>query len=227
MSIELLCRKIGMTQLFSESGECIPVTVLEAGPNRVVQKKTAETDGYTALQLGFGEQRLSRTTKPMRGHYEKGGVAPARVLVESRVEPAVAEQYELGQEIKADIFSPGQRVDVIGTSKGRGTTGVVKRHGFKIKRMTHGTHEYFRHGGAIGAGAYPGKVIKGMGMPGRHGNMYYTLSRLEGFGDPYHRTHLPGCVFRATSGGVAAVPGAPGQPGRRHGAALHQLVLDP
>ena len=179
MSIELLCRKIGMTQLFSESGECIPVTVLEAGPNRVVQKKTAETDGYTALQLGFGEQRLSRTTKPMRGHYEKGGVAPARVLVESRVEPAVAEQYELGQEIKADIFSPGQRVDVIGTSKGRGTTGVVKRHGFKIKRMTHGTHEYFRHGGAIGAGAYPGKVIKGIGMPGRHGNNRVTAINRE------------------------------------------------
>jgi large subunit ribosomal protein L3 len=179
VSIELLCRKIGMTQLFAESGECIPVTVLEAGPNRIVQKKTVETDGYTALQLGFGERRASRTTKPMRGHYEKGGVAPAQALKESRIAPEEAEQYEVGQELKADIFSEGQRIDVIGTSKGRGTAGVVKRHGFKIKRRTHGTHEAFRHAGAIGAGAYPGKVIKGMKMPGQLGNSRVTALNRE------------------------------------------------
>jgi large subunit ribosomal protein L3 len=177
--IELLCRKIGMTQLFAESGECIPVTVLAAGPNRVVQKKTEKSDGYTALQLGFGERRLSRTRKPMRGHYEKAGVAPAQILKESRIAPEEADQYEVGQEIKADVFNEGQRVDVIGTSKGRGTAGVVKRHGFAIKRKTHGTHEYFRHGGAIGAGAYPGKVIKGMKMPGRLGNSRVTVLNLE------------------------------------------------
>jgi large subunit ribosomal protein L3 len=179
VSIELLCRKIGMTQLFAESGECIPVTVLEAGPNRIVQKKTVETDGYAALQLGFGERRLSRTAKPMRGHYEKAGTAPALTLKESRIAPEEAEQYEVGQEIRADVFDAGQRVDVIGTSKGRGTTGVVKRHGFAVKRRTHGTHEYFRHGGSIGAGAYPGKVIKGLKMSGRHGNSRVTALNLE------------------------------------------------
>jgi large subunit ribosomal protein L3 len=179
VSIELLCRKIGMTQLFAESGECIPVTVLEAGPNRIVQKKTVETDGYAALQLGFGERRLSPTAKPMRGHYEKAGTAPALTLKESRIAPEEAEQYEVGQEIRADVFDAGQRVDVIGTSKGRGTTGVVKRHGFAVKRRTHGTHEYFRHGGSIGAGAYPGKVIKGLKMSGRHGNSRVTALNLE------------------------------------------------
>ncbi len=179
MALEFLCRKIGMTQLFSESGECIPVTVLEAGPNRVVQKKTEETDGYTALQLGCGERRASRTPKPERGHFEKAGVSLQRVLKESRVSAEQAEPFEVGQEIKVDIFSEGQRVDVIGTSKGKGTAGVVKRHGMAIKKRTHGTHEAFRHGGSIGAGAYPGKVLKGMGMPGRMGNERVTALNLE------------------------------------------------
>ena len=150
MAIELLCRKIGMTQIFVESGEAIGVTVLEAGPNTVVQKKTDDKDGYTALQLGFQEKRPSRTSKGARGHFEKAGVAPKRHLVESRMTAEEAAGYEVGQELRAEIFEPGQRVDVIGTSKGRGTAGVVKRHNFKVKRRTHGTHEFFRHGGAIG-----------------------------------------------------------------------------
>ena len=179
MALEFLCRKIGMTQLFTESGECIPVTVLEAEPNRVVQKKTEEKDGYSAVQLGYGERRSSRTPKPERGHFEKAGVAPQQWLRESRLSAEEVSQYEVGQEIKADVFSEGQRVDVIGTSKGRGTAGVVKRHGFSIKRKTHGTHEAFRHAGAIGAGAYPGKVFKGMGMPGRLGNERVTTVNLE------------------------------------------------
>jgi large subunit ribosomal protein L3 len=179
VAIEFLCRKIGMTQLFADDGECIPVTVLEAGPNRVVQKKSEETDGYTALQLGYGERRPSRTPKPEQGHFAKADVAPRRLLRESRVSPEEAEQYQVGQEIKADIFSEGQRVDVIGTSKGRGTAGVVKRHGFAIKRRTHGTHEFFRHGGSIGAGAYPGRVLKGIGMAGRLGNSRVTATNLE------------------------------------------------
>lgn len=174
-----MCRKIGMTQLFSESGECIPVTVLEAGPNRVVQRKTVETDGYSALQLGYGERRPRRTPKAERGHFEKAGVAPQRILRESRLAPEEVEQYEVGQEIKADIFHEGQRVDVIGTSKGRGTAGVVKRHGFSIKRQTHGTHEFFRHGGSIGAGSYPGKVLKGLKMAGRMGNERVTTQNIE------------------------------------------------
>jgi len=179
VAIEFMCRKIGMTQLFREDGECIPVTVLEADANTVVQKKTPERDGYSAMQLGYGEKRPSRTTAPMRGHFESAGVEPRRWLRESRLSVEEAEQFEVGQQIGVEIFSEGQRVDVIGTSKGRGTAGVVKRHGFAIKRRTHGTHEFFRHGGAIGAGAYPGKVIKGMKMPGRLGNSRVTTSNVE------------------------------------------------
>jgi large subunit ribosomal protein L3 len=179
VAIEFMCRKIGMTQLFTDSGEAIPVTVFDAGPNRVVQKKTLERDGYTALQIGYGERRPQRTQKPLRGHFEKAGVGPQQHLRESRIEPEESESYEVGQEINVDIFSEGQRVDVIGRSKGRGTAGVVKRHNFAIKRRTHGTHEFFRHGGAIGAGSYPGRVIKGMKMPGRMGNERVTALNVE------------------------------------------------
>jgi len=179
MAINFMCRKIGMTQLFFETGECVPVTVLDAAPNRVVQKKVEERDGYSAVQLGSVERRPSRTPKPERGHFEKAGVAPQRYLEESRVTPEEAAEYEVGQEISVSIFSEGQRVDVIGTSKGCGTAGVVKRHGYAIKRRTHGTHEAFRHGGSIGAGAYPGRVIKGMGMPGRMGNERVTTLNVE------------------------------------------------
>ena len=179
MSLELLCRKVGMTQIFNDSGECIPVTVLEAGPNTVIQKKTEEKEGYSALQLGYGDRRPSRTPKPVAGHFHKAGVAPKRTLRESRITAAEAENYDVGQSIDTEIFSEGQRVDVIGVSKGCGTAGVVKRHNFKIKRRTHGTHEYFRHPGAIGAGAWPARVLKGMKMPGRHGNARTTAINQE------------------------------------------------
>jgi large subunit ribosomal protein L3 len=179
VSIEFMCRKVGMTQYFNEAGECIPVTVLDAQPNRVVQKKTPELDGYSAVQLGWGERKAKHTTAGQRGHYEKAGVGPQRLLRESRVTPEQLEEYEVGQDITVDIFEVGQRVDVVGTSKGRGTTGVVKRHGFAIKRRTHGTHEFFRHGGAIGAGSYPSRVIKGLGMPGRMGNERVTALNIE------------------------------------------------
>jgi len=179
MAIELLCRKVGMTQIFNEAGLCVPVTVLAAEPNVVVQKKTEKTDGYTALQLGYGERRANLFNKPARGHFEKASTAPRRHLKESRIEAEEAEQYEPGAEIKCDIFEPGQTVDVIGVSKGRGTSGVIRRHNFKIKRRTHGTHENTRHGGAIGAGAYPGKVIKGMKMSGRMGNESVTVRNLQ------------------------------------------------
>jgi len=179
VAIEFLCRKLGMTQIFAEGGECIPVTVLEAGPNRVVQVKTPEKDGYSAVQLGYGQRRSSRVRKSERGHFEKAGVAPGIALRESRLTPEEAAGFEVGQEIKVDVFAPGQRVDVIGTSKGRGTAGVVKRHNFAVKRRTHGTHEFFRHGGSIGAGAYPGRVIKGLGMAGRLGNQRVTTLNVE------------------------------------------------
>jgi large subunit ribosomal protein L3 len=179
VSIELLCRKIGMTQIFEESGQAIPVTVLEASPNLVVQKKTDEKDGYTALQLGFGDRRPSGADKAQQGHFKKAGVAPKRHLAESRISAEDAQGYEVGQEIKVEIFEKGQRIDVIGISKGCGTSGVIKRHGFSIKRRTHGTHENFRHGGAIGAGSYPGRVFKGMKMPGRMGNARVTTTNLK------------------------------------------------
>ncbi|MDP6978617.1 MAG: 50S ribosomal protein L3 [Myxococcota bacterium] len=179
MAIELMCRKLGMTQIFLDSGEAVPVTVLEATPNTVVQKKTEEKDKYAALQLGVGENKESRFNKPEAGHFKKGEVSPARVLRESRVTPEEAEGYEVGQTIDCSIFEEGQKVDAIGTSKGRGFSGVVKRHGFAIKKRTHGTHEFFRHGGSIGAGATPGHVIKGMKMAGQFGNERVTLKNLE------------------------------------------------
>jgi large subunit ribosomal protein L3 len=179
VAIELLCRKLGMTRIFTDSGDSIAVTVLEAGPNPVVQKKTVETDGYTALQLGFGARKRANFPKPLLGHFEKSGVAPRARLGESRVSPEEAGQYEVGQEVKVDLFQPGQRIDVIGTSRGRGTAGVVKRHHFKVHRSTHGTHESFRHGGSVGAGSYPGKVFRGVGMFGRHGNARITTRNVR------------------------------------------------
>jgi large subunit ribosomal protein L3 len=178
--IELLCKKLGMTQVFADSGEAVPVTVLEAGPNQVVQKKTREgKDGYDAVQLAFSDRREKLFTNAEKGHFAKAGVAPRRWLSESRLSEEEAAELEPGGEVKVDIFEAGNRVDAIGTSKGRGFTGVVKRHGFAIKKRTHGTHEFFRHGGSIGAGASPGKVIKGMGMAGQHGNERVTVKNLE------------------------------------------------
>lgn len=180
MPISLLCRKIGTTQIFAESGECIPVTVLEAGPNTIVQRKTPEKDGYAALQLGFGERRPSRTPKALAGHFQKAKVAPKRHLQECRLSEAEArEEREVGGEIRCDVFAPGQRVDVVGVSRGRGTAGVVKRHKFTMKHNTHGTHENRRHTGSVGANTYPGRVIKGLRMAGRMGNERVTQLNLE------------------------------------------------
>jgi large subunit ribosomal protein L3 len=179
VAIEFLCRKLGMTRVFEDDGRCIPVTVLEAGPNAVVQKKTPESDGYAAVQLGAVDRRPATVSKPVRGHYERAKVAPKRHLAESRLTPEEAEQYQVGQEVSVEVFEKGQRVDVVGTSKGRGTAGVIKRHNFSVHTEGHGTHEYFRHGGAIGAGSYPSRVIKGLKMPGRMGNERVTTRNLE------------------------------------------------
>ncbi len=179
MAIELLCRKIGMTRIFTETGECIPVTVLEAGPNAVLQKKTTETDGYTAVQLGFGDRRRKTVTKAQLGHFEKSGSAPKRWVFESRLTAEQLGQLEVGGQVKADVFKPGQRVDVIGTSKGRGIQGTVKRHHFKIKKATHGTHEGFRRPGSMGPGSYPGHVIKGKKIGGHMGSERATTRNVE------------------------------------------------
>jgi len=178
VALELLCRKIGMTRIYDETGQMIPVTVLEAGPNPVVQKKTAAKDGYDALQLAFGERKRSRTTKALLGHFDKAQVAPKRHLHESRVTGEDATKWEVGQEVKVDVFAKGQRIDVIGTSKGRGMAGVVKRHHFAVKKESHGTHEGFRLPGSIGPGTYPGHVIKGLRMPGHMGNEQVTTRNL-------------------------------------------------
>ena len=179
MAIELLCKKLGMTQVFVDTGEAVPVTVLEAGPNVVVQKKTKDKDGYIAVQLAFGERRESLFSKAEKNHFEKHNAKPMRHLSECRLTEEEAGALEEGMEITAAIFGDGQRVDAIGVSKGRGFTGVVKRHGFAIKKRSHGTHEFFRHGGSIGAGADPGKVIKGLKMAGQHGNARTTVQNLE------------------------------------------------
>jgi large subunit ribosomal protein L3 len=174
VAIELLCRKLGMTRIFNEAGDCIPVTVLEAGPNSILQHRTLDRDGYAALQLGFGDKRRKVLSKPALGHFDKANSAPKRWVRECRVEPEVLEQHAVGSELKADLFSEGQYVDVIGTSKGRGTAGVVKRHNFSVSKATHGTHEGRRRPGSIGAGSYPGKVWKGKKMYGRMGNVRVT-----------------------------------------------------
>jgi large subunit ribosomal protein L3 len=179
VAIELMCRKIGMTRVFDETGVCMSVTVLDATPNVVVQKKTVEKDGYSAVQLGFGERRPNLFDKARRGHFEKVNVAPRRHLSESRIDAEAVEGYETGAEIDCSVFEEGQLVDVIGTSKGRGTAGVVKRHNFKIMKRTHGTHESHRHPGSIGAGAYPGRVFKGTKLPGRMGNERKTVRNLQ------------------------------------------------
>jgi len=178
VALELLCRKIGMTRIYDETGQMIPVTVLEAGPNPVVQKKTVRKDGYDALQLAFGERKRSRTTKALLGHFDRAQVAPKRHLRESRVTAEDATKWEVGQEVKVDLFAKGQRIDVIGTSKGRGTAGVVKRHHFAVKKESHGTHEGFRLPGSIGPGTYPGHVIKGLRMPGHMGHERVTTRNL-------------------------------------------------
>jgi large subunit ribosomal protein L3 len=180
VSIELICRKLGMSQVYNESGEAVPVTVLEAEPNTVVQVKKADgPDGYDAVQLAVGKRRKSLFSKPMTGHFEKAGVEPKRYLGESRVSSEELEELVPGKQLTVEMFEVGQRVDAIGTSKGRGFQGVIKRHGFKISKRTHGTHEHFRHAGSIGAGAWPARVFKGGKQAGQMGSARVTVQNLE------------------------------------------------
>lgn len=175
----LIGRKVGMTQLFSEDGDVIPVTAIEAGPCWVTQKKTLARDGYRAVQLGFGAKKQKRTTKPLQGHFRRSGIAPTRWLREFHVSEETLQELTEGQAVSGEIFAGWRYVDVTGTSKGRGFTGVMKRHNFAGKNMSHGTHEYFRHGGSIGASADPARVFKNKGMPGQYGNTRVTVQNLE------------------------------------------------
>jgi large subunit ribosomal protein L3 len=174
----LIGKKIGMTQFYNAAGNVVPVTLIQTGPCVVVQKKESAKDGYNALQVGFGRKKSQRVNKPEQGHMAKAGKGAFEVLKEFRLDDV--SQYELGQEIKAgDLFKPGDRVDVSGTSKGHGFTGVIKRWSFGGFPGSHGTHEYFRHGGSIGNRSFPGRVRKGKKMAGHWGNEQISVQNLE------------------------------------------------
>ena len=172
----IMGKKLGMTQVFGSTGELVAVTVVEATPNVVVQKKTVEKEGYNSVQLGFDPIREKLANKPSQGHFKKAGVKPMRYLKELR--DSSLQELELGSEVKVDIFEEGNFVDVIGTSKGKGTLGVVGRHGFQRGRMSHGS-KFHRRPGGLSAGTYPGRVFKGHRMMGRKGNEQVTVQNLE------------------------------------------------
>jgi len=169
-------KKLGMTQLFDANGNVVPVTVIEAGPCVVVQKKTTENDGYEAIQIGYGDLKASKVNKPMKGHFAKGDVAPKKALREFRVDDISA--YNVGDIIKADVFAEGEAVDVRGTSKGKGYAGVVKRWNFGRLKESHGTGPVHRHGGSLGV-IDPARVFKGKKMAGHLGSERVTVQNLS------------------------------------------------
>lgn len=176
MNKGILGKKLGMTQIFDKDGRAVPVTVVEAGPCVVVQKKTVETDGYNGLQIGFGEVKPSRVNKPMMGHFKKAGLEPKRYLREFRLDDIT--NYEIGNVIDVNIFNPGDRVDVVATSKGKGFAGVIKRWNANRGPMAHGS-KYHRRVGSMGGSTYPARVFKGKHMPGHMGNERVTVQNLE------------------------------------------------
>jgi large subunit ribosomal protein L3 len=176
-TLGIIGKKVGMTQIFLEDGSIVPATVVEAGPCKVVQKKTKEKDGYNALQLSFLTKDPRRVNKPLLGHFKKSGAEPCYWLKEFRMEEV--EGYEPGQDVTLSLFKAGDVVDVTGLSKGKGFAGVIKRHGFHGFPASRGTHEYFRHGGSVGANSYPAHVFKGKRMPGHHGNQRVTVQNIR------------------------------------------------
>lgn len=169
--------KLGMTQIFTEDSRAVPVTIIQAGPCLVTQVKTAERDGYAAVQLAYAEARRGKTSKPLAGHFEAAGVKPARHLIELRTDGA--SEFTPGQEITVDIFQAGEHTDVVGVSKGKGFAGVMKRHGFRGLGSSHGTQRKHRSPGSIGACATPSRVFRGMRMAGQMGNERVTVLNLE------------------------------------------------
>ncbi len=176
MKKALLATKVGMTQIFNENGALIPVTVLQAGPCAVTQVKTVENDGYSAVQVGFGDIREVLVNKPRKGHFAKAGVANKKYLKEFKFENAA--DFTVGQEIKVDIFAEGDKIDATGISKGKGFQGAIKRHGQSRGPMAHGS-KFHRHAGSSGAATSPGRVFKGKKMPGQMGNVKSTVQNLE------------------------------------------------
>lgn len=175
MKKAIMAKKIGMTQVFSEDGSLIPVTVLEAGPCVVVQKKTTENDGYSAIQVGYSESKIKLVNKPAKGHFDKAGVSPRKFLKEFRLENV--DSFEIGAEIKADIFAAGDKVDVSGISKGKGYQGAIKRHGQHRGPMGHGSKSH-RVVGSLSSGTTPGRVKKGKKMAGHMGSVKVTVENL-------------------------------------------------
>ena len=173
----LIGKKLGMTQVFDENGKVIPVTVIEAGPCAVVQKKTIENDGYEAVQIGFGDQKLQRVNKPLKGHFAKGDVAPKKVLKEFKFDDISA--YEVGNILKADVFGAGDIIDVVGKSKGKGTAGAIKRWNFSRLKESHGTGPNARHAGSLGACSDPSRVFKGKKLAGHLGAERVTVQNLS------------------------------------------------
>ena len=172
----LIGKKIGMTQIFDEAGKAIPVTVVEAGPCVITQKKTMDNDGYEAVQVGFGDVKVARVNKPMKGHFDKANVAPKKTLKEFRLDDISS--LNVGDILKADVFAAGDVVDVKGTSKGHGTAGAIKRWNFARLRMTHGTGPNHRHAGSLGACSSPSIVFKGKKMAGHYGHETVTIQNL-------------------------------------------------
>jgi large subunit ribosomal protein L3 len=202
MSKGLMGKKLGMSATFSPQGTQMPVTVVEAGPCTVTQIKTVATDGYNALQLGFEEKKTSRVSKPLLGHFKKSGAACFKFLREFAVQNP--EEYSLGQKITVAIFQVGERVDVMGTTKGRGFSGVIKRHGFHRGPMTHGSKN-IRPPGSVGSSAWPSRVVKGKRLPGHYGNERRTIRNLEivDIRPEENLILLKGAVPGAASGPVA------------------------
>ena len=176
MKKAILATKVGMTQIFNEDGVLIPVTVLQAGPCVVTQVKTEENDGYSAVQVGYADKRENLVNKPMKGHFEKAGVSCKRFVKEFKLDNAA--EYELGQEIKVDVFEAGDHIDATAISKGKGYQGAIKRHGQSRGPMAHGS-KYHRHAGSNGVASDPSKVFKGKKMPGQMGNKQITIQNLE------------------------------------------------
>lgn len=172
----LLGTKLGMTQVWDENNRLIPVTVVQADSNVITQLRSADNDGYSAVQIGYGQIDPRKVTKPLAGHFEKAGVTPRRHLVELRT--ADAASYELGQELSVELFEAGQKVDVVGTSKGKGFAGVMKRHGFSGVGASHGQHKNHRKPGSIGGASTPSRVFKGLRMAGRMGAVRHTTLNL-------------------------------------------------
>ena len=217
----ILGRKLGMTQVFDEANRVVPVTVVEAGPCRVVQLKTPERDGYTAVQLAFGDTKASRLNKPELGHLKAAGGPPQQYLAELRVDDL--SNFELGQVIAADVFAAGERVDVTGISKGSGFTGVMKRHNFSGQGASHGNHKKHRSPGAIGACATPARVFKGMKMAGQFGNTRVTTLNLAR--RRRRRRARACCLIRGSIPGAARRPRVRAQRGEGGGEGMSKLTM--